>query len=380
MWVNAKDTHGSRRRPSSKGFSAWQRLCRNKLISSVNVLECIVHLLNLGGLGSLGATWAMFAGGALISFIFQARAGRVHISPGDFIRHLRLKDFFNHSTRVDVTMLLIAKPIDKLLGPAFAFSSIYLSGRVANIFNSIYPGHEIFESSVLNIAIFSFLLFLILDFLSYVTHLLSHFVPVLWELHKVHHSATTMTPLTIKRTHPVGDLFESGISALFMTVPLGMLRAMTHLGFVETTILLSNATLIGSIVILEPLKHCPFRISYGPLDRVLCSPIMHQVHHGCKSEHWDKNFGNKLMIWDTIFGTAYHAKPGEEMPWGLGSPEEKDYNTVRGAYFLPLLKMKRLVWEPRDSDGAARYVPGFWERVMWRSSEEVTCPVSSDHV
>jgi sterol desaturase/sphingolipid hydroxylase (fatty acid hydroxylase superfamily) len=45
--------------------------------------------------------------------------------------------------------------------------------------------------------------FILDDFTKYITHALMHKVPVLWEIHKTHHSARTLTPLTIFRTHPI---------------------------------------------------------------------------------------------------------------------------------------------------------------------------------
>jgi sterol desaturase/sphingolipid hydroxylase (fatty acid hydroxylase superfamily) len=326
-----------------------------------------------GKITSQAATWAMFFAGAVISFVAQARSG-TRRDLRAFVAHLRWRDFANRSTATDLAMLLIAKPIDKMLGPIFLFCSALLSTYVANGFEHLYPNHAVIPVTFLGCVAISILLFIVLDFMSYVTHYIEHFAPIFWELHKVHHSATTMTPLTIKRTHPVGDLFESGVAALVMTIPLGVLRAMTHMSLLEMAILLSNATLIGTILVLESLKHCPFPISYGPFDKILCSPVMHQVHHGSKIEHWDKNFGNKLMVWDWMFGTLYRAKPGEEMPWGLGKPEEAEYNSLMGAYVLPFRKIVRLIRSGSDGADASQ---GFWSRVLWRSPEMLPLPVPS---
>ena len=45
--------------------------------------------------------------------------------------------------------------------------------------------------------------FVLDDLTKFVTHALMHKIPILWEIHKTHHSARTLTPITIFRTHPL---------------------------------------------------------------------------------------------------------------------------------------------------------------------------------
>ena len=51
--------------------------------------------------------------------------------------------------------------------------------------------------------LFSLVLFLIDDGTRFLTHLAMHRVPFLWSRHKLHHSATVLTPLTIYRVYPL---------------------------------------------------------------------------------------------------------------------------------------------------------------------------------
>ena len=57
-------------------------------------------------------------------------------------------------------------------------------------------------------------LFLAYEFGYWLDHYLKHRVPALWELHKVHHSANVLTPLTVFRLHPLDALIFSNILAL----------------------------------------------------------------------------------------------------------------------------------------------------------------------
>lgn len=214
----------------------------------------------------------------------------------------------------------------------------------------------------------SLVVFLVVDFANYLTHYLQHFVPVLWELHKVHHSATTLTPFTTERMHPLGNMFDGLVAGLLVGVPIGLFSGLFHFSFAEMLLLLANANMIGTILVLDALRHSHFPVSFGQLDRVLLSPHMHQLHHSYRLEHWDKNFGNKLSIWDWTFGTMFAPRRDEEIPVGLGKPEEQDYNTLRGAYLGPLWKIYRLVIG-QDYSGAKSDKP-FCARVLWRSPRQ----------
>ena len=47
------------------------------------------------------------------------------------------------------------------------------------------------------------------DFSKFFIHRFMHKWPILWSIHKVHHSATTLTPMTVFRTHPLEGIIFS---------------------------------------------------------------------------------------------------------------------------------------------------------------------------
>jgi sterol desaturase/sphingolipid hydroxylase (fatty acid hydroxylase superfamily) len=51
--------------------------------------------------------------------------------------------------------------------------------------------------------------------------------------------------------------------------------------------------------------HSSVRLSYGPLNYLIVTPQNHRLHHSIEPEHIDRNFGERLAIWDWIFGTLY---------------------------------------------------------------------------
>ena len=53
------------------------------------------------------------------------------------------------------------------------------------------------------IILYTITITIISDFFTYIIHLMMHKIPFLWEFHKIHHSATSLNPLTQYRIHPI---------------------------------------------------------------------------------------------------------------------------------------------------------------------------------
>ena len=323
-------------------------------------MDFVLRNIHFSSTGLFAVTWITFALGAIASFIIQLRRGNGSWSLKKLLEHAFPVDrMLSRSSRIDVLFYIVSKLSEHLTGAAYAALQIVLATALSEFLNRIFHVHQTLHVDIFVIMVISLLLFLVSDFANFLSHYLQHFVPVLWELHKVHHSATFMTPLTTKRMHPLGNEFDNIVATLFVVAPMALARSLAGLNFLEMAVLISNANMIGTIIVLDALRHSTFQISFGPLDRVFLSPFMHQIHHSYLKEHWDRNFGNKLSIWDGLFGTAIYPKPGEETPWGLGKPEEEDYNDVIGAYVGPLVKIGRRV---AGTTGEERFL----DRVLWR--------------
>ena len=61
---------------------------------------------------------------------------------------------------------------------------------------------EVF-ANLLVVGLFSVAMFVADDFTKYLMHRWMHRWPALWSIHKVHHSAETLTPITVYRVHPL---------------------------------------------------------------------------------------------------------------------------------------------------------------------------------
>lgn len=190
------------------------------------------------------------------------------------------------------------------------------------------------------VALACLIAFVTRDLTHYLVHRLHHQLPVLWAFHKVHHAATYLTPLTTERTHPVEDQFFALAEGLAMGLALGVLRGRYAFTNVEVATIAATTIWVMRIVTLTPLQHSSAPIRFGWLDRVVYSPSLHQVHHSSKPEHWDRNFGECLSVWDSLFGT-YHRHDSVTPRLGLPEGGHDRYQTLSACLLGPLAEAWR---------------------------------------
>ncbi len=138
---------------------------------------------------------------------------------------------------------------------------------------------------------------LILDFAIWLQHLITHKVPLLWRLHRVHHADVDMDVTTAIRFHPV----EIALSML-LKIGLVYLLGPAAIAVVLFEILLNGTAMFNHANLALPTKFD------RALRRVLVTPDMHRVHHSVHRHEHDSNYGFALSIWDRMFGT-YIAQP-----------------------------------------------------------------------
>lgn len=158
---------------------------------------------------------------------------------------------------------------------------------------------------------------LILDLIIYLQHRLFHRTPLLWRLHRMHHTDLDLDVSSGTRFHPVeivlSLLIKMGAVLLFGIGPTAMLLFE----------ILLNATSMFS--------HANLRIP-AKIDRLLrlalVTPDMHRVHHSVHPRETDSNFGFCLPWWDRLLNT-YQAKPrdGHEL-MGIGLKEYRELNRL----------------------------------------------------
>jgi sterol desaturase/sphingolipid hydroxylase (fatty acid hydroxylase superfamily) len=149
---------------------------------------------------------------------------------------------------------------------------------------------------------------LLRGFVSFVTHLLMHKVPLFWRVHRVHHLDTDLDVSTTVRFHPLEFVIGLAIGLPFVV------------GFGLSPWLLALYELCDIVVTL--FSHADLRLP--PLvERLLrpfvVTPGLHRVHHSTHPDETDSNFSAVFPIWDIVFGTfrATTRDDPRSMPLGL---------------------------------------------------------------
>jgi sterol desaturase/sphingolipid hydroxylase (fatty acid hydroxylase superfamily) len=200
------------------------------------------------------------------------------------------------------------------------------------------------------------LLFLGYELGYWFNHWLSHKVPLLWEFHKVHHTAEVLTPVTNFRVHPVYSWIFANILACSAAIAGGVGNYLFGNTAYQYAISDTNMILVIFIHAYVHLQHSHMWISFrGALGRVFVSPAHHQVHHSGNPKHFNKNFGSCLALWDWMFGTLYVPQKARE-PLTFGFPGRADAHTLKGelvdpftnaaAHLKPLLHKRALPTVP----------------------------------
>jgi sterol desaturase/sphingolipid hydroxylase (fatty acid hydroxylase superfamily) len=203
--------------------------------------------------------------------------------------------------------------------------------------------HDKLVAGPVELLVLQVLLFLGYETGGFVWHYAAHKNPILWELHKVHHSAMYLVPITASRLHPLELIFQKSLEGFFMSVPAGIAMAFYNVSPAEL-LLLAGSILFLQIALFTHLQHAPTPISFGPLDRIFISPHMHQFHHSSIYEEWDKNFGNTISIFDWMIGSAVIPPRNTPIKCGIGRGEAVDleYQSLYGSYVKPLISMVRV--------------------------------------
>ncbi len=207
-------------------------------------------------------------------------------------------------------------------------------------------------------AIVTLILFLAYEIGYWFNHWLSHRVPLLWEFHKVHHSAEVLSPLTNFRVHPVYGLIFANILAISAAIASGL----GHFAFGDTAhqyaLSDTNLMLVLFIHLYVHLQHThlwiPFR---GIVGRILVSPAHHQVHHSTDPAHFNKNYGSCLAVWDWIFGTLHVPAAHNEVSRFGVEPDHHHAHTVRGELIAPFLRAAKVFHRASRKPVAAKKAP-----------------------
>lgn len=167
-----------------------------------------------------------------------------------------------------------------------------------------------------------------LDLIIYLQHVLFHFLPILWRLHRMHHTDLDIDVTTGNRFHPIEIVISIGIK-------------------------LAAVLLIGpsafAVIIFEVALNATSLFNHGNIrfpeivDRwlrlIVVTPDMHRVHHSIIPREASSNFGFNLPWWDRLCGT-YRPQPEQgHIAMSIGLKEFRDPTKLT----LPQLLLQPLV-------------------------------------
>ena len=132
----------------------------------------------------------------------------------------------------------------------------------------------------------------ILDFAVWLQHRLMHFSPLLWRMHKVHHSDRDLDATSALRFHP----FELIVSTLYKSLWVALLGVPVLIALAFELWLNANALFNHSNI------RMPRRLD-SLIRYIIVTPDMHLVHHSTIVSEQHRNYGFALTIWDRLFGT-----------------------------------------------------------------------------
>ena len=167
---------------------------------------------------------------------------------------------------------------------------------------------------------------LFLDLVSWAWHRANHAVPLLWRLHRVHHSDPAFTVSTGVRFHP-GELVLS-LPVRLLTIILVGAPVEAVLAF-EAVFTLANLVEHGDINVARGVERT--------LGHLFITPALHRRHHTKSGPERDSNFGAVFSAWDRLFRTYTQSDSGTTVETGL--PGVAGNITLSGVLTLPLRRL-----------------------------------------
>ncbi len=140
----------------------------------------------------------------------------------------------------------------------------------------------------------------------YWVHRFEHEWEGLWRFHATHHSAPRLYWLNAGRFHPV-DTLLTFIPSYGLLVVLG--------ASVEVLALFTVITAVHGI-----FQHANLQLRLGALNHFFSMAELHRWHHSKTIEEANHNYGQTVIVWDTLFGTRF-LPADREPPEEIGIPD-----------------------------------------------------------
>ncbi|MDC3016082.1 sterol desaturase family protein [Luminiphilus sp.] len=226
--------------------------------------------------------------------------------------------WWNRSTRLDYGLFALNNFLKVAMFAPVLGGQVAVSLVVTKFLHfNIAESHLFVWPPIAITVAFTMVAFLFDDFMRFVVHWLMHRVPILWHFHRLHHTATTLTPFTVHRTHPVESFINSSRAVLSLGLVSGVFVWLFGHGLQVWDILGVNA--LGFVMTLagSNLRHSHIPLHFGLAESLLISPAQHQLHHSVDHNH--PNLGSFLSWWDRLCGSWMAGREARDLRFGLST-------------------------------------------------------------
>ena len=168
---------------------------------------------------------------------------------------------------------------------------------------------------------------LAIDLGGYAQHRVFHAVPMLWRIHRIHHTDLDVDCGTAIRHHPLEMLATAAFDvALVGAIGAPPLAVIVAAGFAAVSSVFNH----GNVRMPQPVDRL--------LRWIVVTPDMHRIHHSLAVGESNRNFSNFLTWWDRLFG-SYQREPllgHERMQLGIAEARNAADVTLWRLLLMPL--------------------------------------------
>ena len=220
----------------------------------------------------------------------------------------------------NLALIVVGTLFLRLFFPLLAVDIAYLAqARQGGIFNlaNLPPALEFLMAIV------------VLDFVVYWQHVVFHRIPILWKLHRVHHTDRDLDATSALRFHPL-EIGLSMIIKIFVVIILGA----SPLAVIVFEVILNAMAMFnhGNVALPKKLDRT--------LRKVLVTPDMHRIHHSIEKQEFNTNFGFNLSLWDRLFSSYTQDPEAGQTEMTLGQKDHLTHEPV-SLFFMLMLPFQK---------------------------------------
>lgn len=173
------------------------------------------------------------------------------------------------------------------------------------------------------------------DLGAYASHLFLHRFPLLWELHKVHHSSRTLDWLATFRAHIVEHALRHLLSPVLLIL----------LGVPIEVVGIAGAVYAAWAAV----NHANVGVNLRFLEALFITPRLHRLHHVPDTS--ERNLGTIFSLWDRLRGTLLTVATARQEPLGVPGEVETYPQSWLPQFVEPPRRLWRLYRPKHDYTG-----------------------------